>query len=74
MGHLKLVSSRRVDLIKDFGQVHDDWITGIMATEDERFFFTSSSDGGLKQWNYQDNNLVRDHEKIMKDGIWSLCL
>jgi hypothetical protein len=59
------------DVIKDFGQVHDR-ITGIIITLDQKFFFTSSRDGELKQWNLQDNTLVRDHGKITDDYI--LCL
>ena len=72
-GHLKLISSRDGKVIKDFGKVHDGHITGIVITGDQNFWLTSSSDGQLKQWNYGDNTLVRDHGKIA-DDIWSLCL
>jgi WD40 repeat protein len=73
-GHLKLISLRDGQVIKDFGQVHDDWITGIIITVDQKFFCTSSVHGALKQWNYRDNTLVRDHGKIMNPDIYSLCL
>jgi hypothetical protein len=63
-GHLKLISSRDGEVIKRFGQVHDQSITGIMITVDQRFFFTFSYGGQLKQWNYEDNTLVRDHGRI----------
>ena len=63
-GHLKLISSRDGKVIKRFGQVHDYEISGIMITVDQKFFFTSSKYGALKQWNYEDTTLVRDHGKI----------
>jgi hypothetical protein len=34
-GHLKLISSIDGKLIKDFGKVHDEKITGIMITVDQ---------------------------------------
>jgi WD40 repeat protein len=71
-GHLKLISSIHGEVIKDFGRVHD-WMGGIMISADEKLFFTSSSDGVLKQWNFEDNTLVKDHGKITNE-IWSLCL
>jgi WD40 repeat protein len=73
MGHLRLVSSTDGELIKDFGRVHDHQITGIIVTEDQKFFYTSSDDGVLKQWNYQDNTLAKDYGEIL-NYIWSLCL
>jgi hypothetical protein len=74
LGHMKLISARDGELIQDLGKVHDDQITGIMRTADKKFFFTSTFDGKLKQWNYEDNTLIRDHGKIMNTRIWSLCL
>jgi WD40 repeat protein len=71
-GHLKLISSTDGRVIKDFGHVHDNWISGIVTTADQKFFFTSSFWGVLKQWNHEDNTLVRDHGKI-KNSIYSLC-
>ncbi len=71
--HLKLISSIEGEVIKDFGRVHDLQITGIVITVDQKFFFTSSSNGVLKQWNYENNTLVRDHGEI-NNSIWSLCL
>jgi WD40 repeat protein len=73
-GHLKLISLVDGHVIKHFSKIHDYWITGIMITVDQKFFFTSSENGVLKQWNYEDNTLVRDHGKITDNGIWSLCL
>jgi WD40 repeat protein len=49
-GSLGLVSSRDGYTIKDFGYVHPSWISGIMMSVEEKFFFTSSNDGVLKQW------------------------
>jgi hypothetical protein len=73
LGHLKLVSLRDGELIKEFGHILGCGITGIVITADQKFFFTSSFDGVLKQSNYGDNTLVRDHGKIM-DGSFFLCL
>jgi WD40 repeat protein len=63
-GHLKLISLRDGKLIKDFLRPHHNYITGIMVTLDQLFFFTSSDDGVLKQWNYGDKSLVTDHGRI----------
>ena len=64
-GNLKLISiSRDGGLIKDFLRPHNNYITGITVTLDQKFFFTSSDDGVLKQWNYEDNTMVKDHGKI----------
>ena len=71
-GDLQLRSSRDGKVIKDFGRAHWTWITGIMITLDQKFWFSSSSDGVLKQWNYEDNTLVRDHGGIMMNTL-SLC-
>jgi WD40 repeat protein len=71
-GYLILISSRDGQGIKDFGPAVFFRVTGIMLTADQKFFFTSSSDGKLKQWNYEDNNLARDHGMINK-RIVSLC-
>jgi hypothetical protein len=68
----KLISSRDGALIKDFGNVPDRYITGIMITRDQKFFFTSSRYGVLKQWNYEENTLVTNHGRIT-DNINSLC-
>ena len=72
-GYLRLVSSTDGELIKDFGELYDDAITGIIITLDQKFFFTSSCDGALKQWNYEDNTLVKLHGEI-PDLVASLCL
>jgi hypothetical protein len=72
-GHLKLISLIDGAVIKDFGRAHHDMITGIAIRADQKLFFTASRDGVLKQWNYQDNTLVRDHGNIM-DDIHCLCL
>jgi WD40 repeat protein len=72
-GHLKLVSSRDGELIKDFGQAHDDYISGIVRTGDHKFFLTSSRDRKLKQWNYEDNTFLGNHGEII-NYIASLCL
>jgi WD40 repeat protein len=79
-GQLKLISSRDGEVMKDFGladeffgRAHDNFISGIVITEDQKFFLTSSMYGELKQWNYEDNTLVKDHGKIT-DYIQCLCL
>jgi WD40 repeat protein len=72
-GDLQLRSSRDGKVIKDFGRAHWSWITGIIITLDQKFWFSSSSDGVLKQWNYKDNTLARDHGEIT-NPIYSLCL
>ena len=72
-GQLKLISSEDGQEIKDFGRAHNYPITGIVITMDQKFFFTSSSDGVLKQWNYKDRTLLRDYGEII-DEICSLCL
>jgi WD40 repeat protein len=41
-GNLKLMSLTHVTTIKVFRRVHEDWITGIVLTADEKFFLTSS--------------------------------
>jgi hypothetical protein len=73
-GHLKLISLTDGEVIKDYGRVHGHEITVIMITEDQKFFFTSSVGGVLKQWNYEDNTFVKDHAKITSNYISSLCL
>ena len=71
-GNLKLMSLIDGTTIKDFGQIHDEQITAIVITADEKFFFTSSYDGELKQWKYGDLTLVRYCEKF-NDAILSMC-
>jgi WD40 repeat protein len=73
-GDLKVISLADGEVIKDFGQVHDDKITGIVITADQKFIFTSSVDGVLKQWDFEETTLVRDHGKIAGYYIFSLCL
>jgi WD40 repeat protein len=70
---LKLMSLPGLKTIKDFGEIHDDNINGLVFTADEKFFFSSSWDGGLKQWNYKDQTLVKDYRK-MTYGIRCLYL
>jgi hypothetical protein len=70
---LTLVSLTDGEVIKDFGEVHDSGISGIMVTADQKFFFASSANGELKQWNYGDKTLVRDLGEVI-DFISSLCL
>jgi hypothetical protein len=72
-GYLKLISLTDGQVIKDFGIVHDFITIGIMITEDQKFFLTSSFYGELKQWNYEDNTLAKDHGKIT-NRIMSLSL
>jgi WD40 repeat protein len=72
-GYFDLISSKDGELIKAFGKIHENFMTGIMITSDQKLFFTSSFNGVLKEWNNEDNTLVRDHGKIM-DRIWSMCL
>jgi hypothetical protein len=72
-GNLVLISSRDGEVIKSFGKAHDHYITVIMITMNQKFFFTASAYGVLKQWNYMDYTLLRDHGKIM-GTIISLCL
>jgi WD40 repeat protein len=64
IGRLKWISSIDGELIKDFRLAHEREITGIVITADQKFFFTSSYEGVLKQWNYEDNTLVRNHGEI----------
>ena len=71
-GYLLLISLRNGKVIKDFGKVHSSATTGIMITEHQKFFFTSTEIGEFKQWNYEDNTLVRDHGEFT-DPIVSLC-
>jgi WD40 repeat protein len=74
-GHLKLISLIEGKVIQDFGMIFDcNSFTGIIITVDQKFFFTSSGDGELKQWNYEDNTLISDHGEITNAGIDSLCL
>jgi WD40 repeat protein len=74
LGHLKLLSLRNGELIKDYGCLFAvGGITGIVITADQKFLFTSSSDNVLKQWNYEDITLVRDYGKIT-NKISSLCI
>jgi hypothetical protein len=46
-GQLKLLSSKNGWLIKDFGLIHDS-IIGIMIEPYQKFFYTSSVDGGIE--------------------------
>ena len=69
---MKLMSLTDGTKIKDFGQIHNEKITGIVITADEKFFFTSSEKGKLKQWNYGGTTLVKSYGKIT-GGIFSLC-
>jgi hypothetical protein len=64
-GHLKLISLTGGELLKDFGKVFDDEITGIVIKSDKKFFFTSSISGELKQWNYK-GTLIGDYGRIAK--------
>jgi WD40 repeat protein len=72
-GQLKLISLMDGEVIKDYGQVHEKQITGIMITADQKFFFTSSYSGVLRQWNYKKNFAVRWHGEIT-NSIASLCI
>ena len=60
-------------IIKNFGNILDDGISGIVITADEKFFFTSCGAGVLQQWNYEDRSLVRNYGEIT-DQIYCLCL
>jgi hypothetical protein len=72
--NLYLISLIDGEVLKKFRNVHGyDLVTGIVITADQKFFFTSSYEGILKQWNYGDNTLVRDHGRIAS-RICSLCL
>jgi WD40 repeat protein len=72
--NLKLISLTDGTIIKDFGNVHNyGEINGIVMTADEKFFFTSSRNGRLKQWNYGDTTLVVDYRQIT-GKIHCLCL
>jgi WD40 repeat protein len=72
-GCLKLISSKDGEVIKDFGQAHSGMITGIVISVDQRYFFTSSLDGKMKQWNCKNNTLFKDHGYLIGDGICNLC-
>ena len=72
-GFMKLISAKDGELIKDFGQAHKEMITDIVITVDHKYFFTSSIDGSLKQWNYKNNTLYKDHANLIRDGICHLC-
>jgi hypothetical protein len=72
-GHLTLISSIDGEVTKKFGRLHDGYISGMIVTLDQKFFFSASSAGELKQWNGQDLTLAKDHGEIM-DPIYSLCL
>ena len=72
-GNLKLISLSYGEVIKIFGRVHDFEITGITIKGEENFF-TSSTFGDLKQWNYRDNTLITDSGKLTNSRIYSLCL
>jgi hypothetical protein len=67
-----LISFTDGKAIKRYGKIQDAGITGIVITADEKFLFTCSVRGILKQWNYGDMTLVREYRKIA-DGIYSLC-
>jgi hypothetical protein len=47
-------------------------ITSIVIKANKKCFFTSSSAGELKQWDY-NGTLLGDHGRIT-DKIWSLCI
>jgi hypothetical protein len=53
-GHLTLISSINGEVTKNFGRLHDGYIGGLIVTLDQKFFFSASSAGELKQWNAQD--------------------
>jgi WD40 repeat protein len=72
-GFLKLISSRDGAVIKDFGRAHSENITGIVISADQRYFFTSSLDGKLIQWDCKNNTLFKDHGYQIRDGINYLC-
>jgi hypothetical protein len=72
-GNLKLISLIDATIIRDFGKVCDHEISGIVITVDERFFFTSTVDGRLIQWNYGNTSFFRQYRRIT-GGISSLCL
>jgi WD40 repeat protein len=72
-GQLILMSLTDGTTIKHFGQIYRRGITGIVITGDEKFFFTSSEDAQIKQWNYGDSSLFGKYGKI-GDYIECLCL
>jgi hypothetical protein len=69
-----LISLMTGIVIKRFGRVSDVIISRIMFTIDQKSWFTSLPDRVLKQWNYGDNTLFRDHGVIAGHFIGSLCL
>jgi hypothetical protein len=71
-GEMKLISLTDGKLVKAFPNTHDGRISGIVTTADQKFWFTSNSDGRLIQWNYGGNSLLKDHGKVA-DFISSLC-
>ena len=72
-GFMKLISAIDGELIKDFGRAHSGMITEILITVDHKYFFTSSLDECLKQWNYKNNTLYKAHRNLITDGISSIC-
>ena len=67
-GHLKqwnLLES--LDLVKDYGEVHTDWIRAL-AVQDN-YLFTGGIDGSIKMYSISDQKVLHDYGKISNKGI-----
>jgi WD40 repeat protein len=45
---------------------HNDWITGLSFSPDNRYLLSSSHDGKVKKWSVSDNNLFGQSETILE--------
>jgi WD40 repeat protein len=71
---VKLIDLISGKTVKDHGRVHRGYSTiqGILATRDEGYLLTSSSDGTFKQWSVRERALVQDFGQLLPQ-IWCIC-
>jgi WD40 repeat protein len=71
-GGFRLLSQTDGTEIDQIGFGHDGSVNAIAITSDQKFWFTSTGEGTLEQWDSKENSSFKDHGKIA-DSISSLC-
>jgi WD40 repeat protein len=72
-GHVKQLSVRNGQLIKDYGQnFGDNGVLSIILTSDNKWLFSGSSKGHLKQISLETQQVVHDYGKI--HDTYNMCL
>jgi WD40 repeat protein len=75
-GHVKQIflGGETPECVKDFGNIHHDGINAMCVSFDNRFLFTTSYDGVLKQISVAGQAVVKDFGQVHYSGIESIVI